>query len=72
MAAKVVIKPEIDEDDNTTVTNIDDFVTALEDCQESDEDYFHFPVWIFLEEIERRNQTSFHFGCPCHIEIFSS
>ena len=38
VAAKVVIQPEIDEDDNTTETNIDDFVTALEDCQESDEE----------------------------------
>ena len=39
VAAKVVIKPEVDEDDITTETNIDDFVTALEDCQEeSDEE----------------------------------
>ena len=30
VAAKVVIKPEVDEDDITTETNIEDFVTALE------------------------------------------
>ena len=39
VAAKVVIQPEIDEGDSTSETNIDDFVTALEDCQEeSDEE----------------------------------
>ena len=37
VAAKVVIKPEIDEDD-VTETNNDDFVTALEDCRDESDD----------------------------------
>ena len=37
VAAKVVIKPETEQDD-ITETNIDDFVTALQDCQDDSED----------------------------------